>query len=419
MTDQQLEAQRHTEQDVIGICFANPNRDWAQRFFAEPDLFAYEYHQDLLAKLKNERLEDLTETDLDYLSKCLDAAVRQDNGRMQYLYSYLARQRNHRKIAAYAAAVDNGEMSVTEFKTAIQNNIDISAVGKYEPDSLEDLKAAVRSTGQNLQLSGRFETLQSDVELKEGTAIVIGAGTGTGKSGMALNIFEELSKVYPCFYINIEMLKSEVFKRLYGISKNRRINTLNSENSAAMEDLDAFLAEFVADRNSSGIIEGISTPAQLREFLQTVRNVIPEERHICVFIDHIGIMQTGHKTTGIFEKTTEIMLELRSMTKEFNATMFVLAQINREGSKADRPLLLVDLKGSGELEQSAHCVWLLESAETDKPDYRDLYLSVAKNRSGRLGKYKYCYDVSTQRMTYAGYDDRETPQKSKRQKPIY
>ena len=90
------------------------------------------------------------------------------------------------------------------------------------------------------------------------------------------------------------------------------------------------------------------------------------------------------------------MKELQAMTKEFNCTMFILSQINRSGS--DEPKVEY-LKDSGQIEEVSHGILLLHDENRDFNDQNPTYkLIVAKNRSGKKGKYNLPFHKDNQTM---------------------
>ena len=114
-----------------------------------------------------------------------------------------------------------------------------------------------------------------------------------------------------------------------------------------------------------------------------------------MFIDYVGYVST-RKRQNDRERVGEVTRELQIMTKDFNCTIFLLAQINREGTEAPT---LTNLKDSGELEQSGHSVLFLHNPSNDINDQTPEYdLIVAKNRSGRLGKLKIMFYKAIQRF---------------------
>jgi replicative DNA helicase len=97
------------------------------------------------------------------------------------------------------------------------------------------------------------------------------------------------------------------------------------------------------------------------------------------------------------ERIGEVVREIKNMTADLDITVFLVAQINRSG---DEEPSLVNLKDSGELEQTAHCVMIIHNPEKNNQNNQtpEIKLLVPKNRSGRLGSLKMIFDKPTQRF---------------------
>ena len=75
-------------------------------------------------------------------------------------------------------------------------------------------------------------------------------------------------------------------------------------------------------------------------------------------------------------------MELKKVARRLDVPVMTLCQINREGAKPERPRL-VDLKGSGQIEQDADIVLILHRPGKDSDT---IELEIAKNRNGRRGE---------------------------------
>ena len=92
-----------------------------------------------------------------------------------------------------------------------------------------------------------------------------------------------------------------------------------------------------------------------------------------------------------------MFIHFSNITKDYNCTIFLVAQINRQGS--DKPSM-EDLKDSGELEQTADTIMILhdsDKANNDTKKYIDLLIPKARG-SKRNVAIKLFYDKSNQRI---------------------
>ena len=124
------------------------------------------------------------------------------------------------------------------------------------------------------------------------------------------------------------------------------------------------------------------------------------DKHVILFIDYLGYIKSNERNMNDRERMGNIVRALQTMTKDYSCTIFLLAQINREG--AENPSMQ-NLKDTGELEQSGHCILILNdmnTGETMLEDTHRMKVYVAKNRSGKRGGNLYFhFHRSTQSFT--------------------
>ena len=138
--------------------------------------------------------------------------------------------------------------------------------------------------------------------------------------------------------------------------------------------------------------------------LKAIKTIITKEsreQHLILFIDYVGYVTTG-KVQSDKDRIGEVTRELQLMTKDFDCTIFLLSQLNREGNDEPR---LINLKDSGELEQSAETVLFLHNPSSDINDQNPIYdVIIAKNRNGQLGKTRMRFNKTCQKFEELTYD---------------
>lgn len=244
----------------------------------------------------------------------------------------------------------------------------------------------------------RFEKLTKAANIQEHDLIVIAARPGVGKTGFALNVLENLSDNYNCLYFNMEMTEQQIYRRLIGINTYIHVSTLdNQEDSYVIEKTKAACDNL--SKKKINIITGGQT-------IRTIKSQIIREsnnEHTIVFIDYVGLIRDTEKNRSSYERVTEIVKELRQISLDYNCTIFVLAQINRNSEKEkDKYPKISDLKESGELEQSATTVLMLhnENAYRNVDSRNDfIKLIIGKNRNGETGIIDYHYDQRNQKFS--------------------
>lgn len=259
---------------------------------------------------------------------------------------------------------------------------------QFNPDDIYDLI----TQGQSFLRFYNYNTFNKKIQFLKNTMNIIGARPSIGKSAFALNMFSDLISDYRCIYFNMEMTEHDIWSRL--VSINTRI-PLNKFKKDKLSDSETGLIKTylkTMEGKDYNIINGSKSLNQMRKI------IINEQRkgHTIVFVDYVGYVFTKENHNDR-ERIGEVARELQMLTKDYDITVFCLAQINREGEKEPT---MANLKDSGELEQSAHTVLLLhDTTDNDNATEVDIDLKIAKNRSGRKGRLKMHFDKNTQRFT--------------------
>lgn len=286
---------------------------------------------------------------------------------------YAVKEYKKKALLATAKKLQNDEITIDEFYKDTNN---FASLGSYSSTRLtkELLKGSITKHKNNIKFT-RFSNLEKKLNLKENDFVILAGATGVGKSGIAINLMDDLSRNYPCVYFNFEMVEEELYQRL--ISINSKLNqkmlesyeTLPQKNMSVVNDA----IDDISKRHID-IINHSSTLDKLRSFIMSYKS----DKHFIVFVDHVGLI--GVKAKNSYEKMTEVAKELRKMSLDNNCTIIGLCQLNREATKNAKQPNLSMLRDSGELEQSASKVIFVWKNEKDCAE--DYYLVIEKNRSG-------------------------------------
>jgi replicative DNA helicase len=99
-----------------------------------------------------------------------------------------------------------------------------------------------------------------------------------------------------------------------------------------------------------------------------------------IFIDYIGLIDSGMPNAKVFEQQSYISKELKKLAKELKIPVVALCQVARD-AEGKEPTL-ANLRGSGSIEQDADQVILIHGdRESDEPIVERTFL-LAKNRNG-------------------------------------
>ena len=286
---------------------------------------------------------------------------------------YAIKEYKKKALLATAKKLQNEEITIDEFYKDTNN---FASLGSYSSTRLtkELLKGSITKHKNNIKFT-RFTILEKKLNLKENDFVILAGATGVGKSGIAINLLDDLSHNYPCVYFNFEMVEEELYQRL--ISINSKLNQKMLEQYETLPQKNMNVVNDAIDDISKrhiDIINHSSTLDKLRSFIMSYKS----DKHFIVFVDHVGLI--GVRAKNSYEKMTEVAKELRKMSLDNNCTIIGLCQLNREATKNAKQPNLSMLRDSGELEQSASKVIFVWRNEKDCAE--DYYLVIEKNRSG-------------------------------------
>jgi replicative DNA helicase len=231
-----------------------------------------------------------------------------------------------------------------------------------------------------------------------GDLILIGARPSMGKTAFALSIAMNMTKNNtPVGFFSIEMAKEQIMMRIFSqmakIDSNKfKRGNFNTEEKLKIEEaieLTFKLPLFVDDSSSLTIME-------LRA---KTKKMIKESGIKTIFVDYLGIMKTTKEQNR--EREIGVLSQgLKSIAKDFNIPVVVLAQLNRDIEKrADKKPNNADLRDSGSLEQDADQIMFINRPEVygikNYPDGMSTEniadIIVTKNRNGPTGDIKLAF----------------------------
>lgn len=254
---------------------------------------------------------------------------------------------------------------------------------------------------KNKNIKFRFNKLAKYSNIQEHDLVIIAGRPGTGKTGFLLNLLEDLANDYNCILFSMEMADKQIYQRLVGI--NTKIPIEYHDNPATDYQKEMLLegATEIASKNIK-VISRSQTIASIR------KRIIEESKngHTLAFIDYAGLIGSNEKSISLYEKMTAIVKELRQISLDYNCTIFLAAQINRNSEKdKDKRPRISDLKDTGELEQSATTVLMLHNENYYKgihSDIEEIEVIIGKNRNGQTGILTLEYNPKNQRFDEVG-----------------
>lgn len=395
------ESQIHLEQMILAIFIMNPIM--LNQYIVNDNWFELGIHKIIYNALKQSvvdkhldmyKVQELLEkANFDYFNKIMDSYVSS-----ALLDKHLSELEENYKIRQTAIVMEQLSMHQIDYPTFLENIRKIEEQTQYTETLVEpspnEMFDDITLSNQSL-IFNRLSNLNL-LKLEKNTLNVIAARPSVGKSGLALNIFNDLASTneYDCVYINMEMPDRDIYRRLVSMNTKNpmwHLEVLEKCSKAGALVMDCLLS--FKDKD----MKVISHPMDINSISTVIRNEQKKGKHVILFIDYLGYIKSS-KESNDRERLGKICRDLQIMTKEYDCTIFLLAQINREG--ADNPTMN-NLKDTGELEQSAHSVLLLsEIGNYDvNNDVQFIKLVTGKNRESiKNGKMIMKYHKKIQRF---------------------
>ena len=291
-------------------------------------------------------------------------------------------------ISQLTEKLNSGNITINSYLEKMGKIQTIQIITESNSLTLDELNKNI-DTNKTRILLRDFSKLDNLLELVEGDFLVIGASTGTVKSGLLLNLMNSLMGNYQCIYFNLEMSKSTIYKRMLAISSDVPVRYIsNPESEYQQQAIEAAKNKIV---KSKIVVEHESM------YLEDIENCIKvakneDKKHTILFLDHIGLIRIKSNNRSIYEQTTDVVKGLRQLCLKYDCTIIGACQLNRSSYNANE-INLSMLKDSGEIENSASKIILLYRNKEYSSDHLEpeMILDVCKNRDGMEGQISCIY----------------------------
>lgn len=210
--------------------------------------------------------------------------------------------------------------------------------------------------------------------IRPGEVLVIGGRPGQGKSALGMNIMlKTAARGNPCAFFTIEMSAAQLATRAAAVCGC----PMNANQS------DADKIEHAATELEKLPVEIVDMPnGKASDIRSHVRSLSRRHGFKVFVVDYLQLVRIGKDTLEEYQRVTMASQTMKQIAREYGVAMIVLAQINRDGGKKERPTMS-DLKGSGSIEQDADQIILIHNPPDDPDTEPELIL--AKHRNGQTG----------------------------------
>lgn len=228
--------------------------------------------------------------------------------------------------------------------------------------------------------------------------LILAARPSLGKTALAINISRHVAQTRPVIFFSLEQTREQVFERI--LSGEAEVNLEDIRTGALMADKESIRKVREARDSLVPVFEHLHVDDEGGVSVQYITSIARKKKLEwddlgLIVVDYLHLVEKGSRNTTSDELGT-IVKQLRDLGKELKCPVLLLSQLNRQGEnnsgekkKARRPEL-ADLRGSGDIEQSADVVlFLYRDSYYDEmgyvPDEDIVEVLVRKHRNGRTG----------------------------------
>lgn len=323
---------------------------------------------------------------IDLYMDCANLGMHRDRKKFMQLQSFLLDKYKQRAIISLSNDLKNGSIDLMGFTKSYQSIIKLSpnTAIRLTKDKLLD----ACNTKEDKIWFSRFQKFGSSAKISQKDFVILAAATGVGKTTVALNLALDLARYYEIDYFNLEMPEYRLLRRMVALSSDvpmKEIGSIDKLDDLKKEKIEEAM-KYINEK-SINLINESQTVESIRSYVAAHEG----KRHRIVFIDHIGLISSNHRTA--YERMTEIAKELRRISLDYNCTIIGLCQLHRLDAKRDTKPSLSMLRDSGEIEQSARKVVFVWR------DNNDYSIVIEKNDEGPTGIVDIVYNKETQRIS--------------------
>lgn len=311
------------------------------------------------------------------------------------------KQRQIRTLTKQIADMQTSRTDSNEIIQAVESELykiqerkdnEVRHIKSYLFGAMEEIEEAYKNKGRLTGVLSGFTDLDNILSgFQKGDLIVIAARTSIGKTAFALNVAEyAATHANKPLFFSCEMSANQICKRLLsslGRLDHKRLVTGNLETASNFDAL-----HNAANRMYESQLYVDFTPLIPFSELKAKARIAIRNGCDIVFVDYLTLIKYGDAKTPRWERTGELVKELKTMARQLDKPVIVLSQLNRQ-AEGQTPTL-AELRQSGEVEEHSDVILFLHrdrgSTETE--------LIVAKHRNGATGSLPLYFDEARVRF---------------------
>ena len=287
--------------------------------------------------------------------------------------------------------LDEAERAVFKIAEERPNQGGLVHVNPLADAALARIEELSKMDSDIIGISSGFTDLDRKTKgFKGGELIIVAARPAMGKTTFSMNLVEEaiLNQEKSVVVFSLEMPAEQLLNRSFA--------------SLGRIDLGRVITGKLADDDYPKLVKAINLLKDKKLFIDDTAGLSPSDMRSrlrrlvrehgdvgMIMIDYLQLMQIKGFTEGRTNEISEISRTLKAISKEFNAPVIALSQLNRslEQRPNKRPIAS-DLRESGAIEQDADLIMFIYRDEVyneESPEKGTAEIIIGKQRNGEIG----------------------------------
>lgn len=243
-------------------------------------------------------------------------------------------------------------------------------------------------------LSWPIQELSKELHVGAGKFMVLGAEPSVGKTAFALQCAWHWAASGKVGFFSFETDPETLFDRLIAGFVGIPMERIKTNRISRKEWEQICQASQAISQRKLDLISAAGMT------VSDIRAKIMETGYSVVIIDYLQIVAS--RGSSRYEQVTNISIDLHTLAQSLGVTVLALAQLSR--SEGDRQPRNSDLRESGQIEQDADLILMLQLESHSRPDGpRKLF--VTKNKEGQLCQMLLTFDGQHQTFAKGGMLD--------------
>ena len=273
-------------------------------------------------------------------------------------------------------SLDEGSKLLSEAHSLTSSRADIKTITMTQ--GIMNFMQELESKPEYLLTS--IGKLDQKLNISSGDFIIIGGYPSAGKTALALQIASYMGIKRKVGIFSLETNDRKIYNRLISqltLTDFRKIKThdLSDKELIDIARQNKMLSKIQLEViNASGM---------------SVTDIISktyERRYNVIFIDYLQLITANSLKVNRTEQVSQISRDLHTFAQNSKTTVIALSQLSRpeKENKVQKAPTMASLRESGQIEQDADAIMLLDLSDPENP-YSDRVLKLVKNKDGELG----------------------------------